>query len=857
MKNLFNKLVAVLLMAMATVGVSCSDCDHEPYDDTEIKNQIADLYSKVSQLESKLNADIASLQGMISGLVTVTGHTQDANGNWTITLSDGTKFVVYAEYKPEALPSNLIYVMDYNGEKVWAVMGANGQLTPMTDGEGNPIPVVQKIENPELSTKVEGGYIYISIDGGATWVKTGIEAVESVEITSKVEGDYIFISIDGGKTWIKTGLNVAAAVEAPELETKVENGVIYIRIKGTEEWVETGVSADNIEDFLPSTGGTGAACACNIVGAEYIYEKDRWGDDVAVAITFTLSDGSTFTVALDSMDENSVGFYYEGQRDAITTFYLAPGSTDSYIELRYSGLVDVIKEVSEGWKMEISEIDPEENYVMTKLTAPTAEAIAAQPALAKGSVKLFAVFEDGTTSVVKMAMTSGSPFQTVAANSKSVKVQAYTGVQGFVYGVMPASDYNADTIEATVNEQLANYTAQTVSSWDGLELNTTPEDIYGQELETGVEYIFYTAAYVERQEGWDYVQEVSSKFETIAFQKQVVSFTQTNSTFNSIEVEANLAGFNTYYAVFSKKDEFNLEEWLSYSINMYLGWGIDPESTYNLNSALAYTGSVTGLPFVESSYQLNPDSEYVICVIPAEEGKTEYTADDAFVFDGLKTATLTAGGTIEVAKPTIEADFTSAHATLSAAGARMIYYYFYAAAEVPATESDLVADLIAKNMFAANNDTVYAHDLSVGTDYVLATMVVDNNGVYTAPQKFAFSTLGISYDSAVTVTIDEANSVINQKAGTLAWSASGEVKEYLYFINSTDNYAYTNTMGGTPEAAAEWMVINQEMYQVKHTTETTISQNFYVSKPYILIVIAVDNEGKYSKPATWEFTPTL
>ena len=53
------------------------------------------------------------------------------------------------------------------------------------------------------------------------------------------------------------------------------------------------------------------------------------------------------------------------------------------------------------------------------------------------------------------------------------------------------------------------------------------------------------------------------------------------------------------------------------------------------------------------------------------------------------------------------------------------------------------------------------------------------------------------------------------------------------------------------------MLINQTMYQVQHTTTTSISQNFYYTKPYILIVIAVDNEGKYSKPATWEFTPSF
>ena len=145
MKHLFNKLVAVLLMALATVGFSCSECDHEPYDDTEIREQIADLYAKLAALQNQVNANMTTLQGMISGLTTVKGYQQDANGNWIIELSDGTKFTVYAEYKPEALPSSLVYVMEVEIEgvktKVWATMGADGQLTPIMDG-ANYIPVV-------------------------------------------------------------------------------------------------------------------------------------------------------------------------------------------------------------------------------------------------------------------------------------------------------------------------------------------------------------------------------------------------------------------------------------------------------------------------------------------------------------------------------------------------------------------------------------------------------------------------------------------------------------------------------------------------------------------------------------------
>lgn len=798
MKNFFNKLVAALMMVSAMVGVSCSECDHVPYDDTEIKAQIADLYQKIAALESKLNADVASLQGMIGGLVTVKSHTQDANGNWTITLSDGTSFVVYAEYKPEALPTNLIYVMEVDGVKVWATMGADGKLVPLMDGD-NYIPVVpEEVEIPEF----------------------------------------------------------------PTLETKVdEDGKIWIKFSNSETWIETGFSADMLDELLPeddTTGDAGAACMCNIVAVEYVYAEDEWGDEVAVAAIFTLGDGSTFTVDFQKEDGNKVGFYYEGQRDAITTFYLAPGATDRYIELRYENLVDIIKEVSEGWTVTIPEINPEENYVTVSVKAPSEEAIAANPAIANGSVKVFGVFEDGKSLVTKMSFTSGNPFKVVAATSKQVKVEAHTGVQGFVYGVMPASEYNAETIETTTNEALANYEALTVSSWDGLKLDTDPATVYGQELEEGVEYIFYVATYVERQVGYNFVSEVSSAFKTVTFTKQTASFAQTASTFNSINVDAKMGGFTTYYAVFSTKNEFNLDEWLSYSVNMYLGWGIDPECTYNLSSSYTYSGSVLGLPFVESSLQLNPATEYVICIVPAEEGKTEYTADDVYLFEEFKTADLATGGTVEVDATTVDADFTSASATLVANGASMIYYNFYKKAEVPATDEALVADLVATNYFAANGQDVYANDLEVGVEYVLAVLAVDANGAYKAPQQFAFTTKAVTFDSPVTVTIDEANSVINQKAGVLTWAAAnGEVKEYLVYLAKTSAYAYANTMGGTPEAASKWMVVNQEMYQVKHLTENSITQNFYNTDPYILIVIAVDNDGKYAKPAVWEFTPAI
>lgn len=167
MKNFFNKLVAVLLMVAATVGVSCHDC--ETYDDTEIREQIADLYSKLAALESKMTTSMEAVQQLISGRTAIETCTQDDKGNWILTLTNGKTITVYAQ---QSLPTNLVYTMEYEGELVWATMGANGTLTPIYDAEGQTVPVAAEI--PSIQLRTNGGVIEISIDGGQTWTATGV-----------------------------------------------------------------------------------------------------------------------------------------------------------------------------------------------------------------------------------------------------------------------------------------------------------------------------------------------------------------------------------------------------------------------------------------------------------------------------------------------------------------------------------------------------------------------------------------------------------------------------------------------------------------------------------------------------------
>ena len=55
------------------VAVSCT----EPYDDTQIRQEIADLYEKVSKLEEKLNSEVTALKALIDEKTVVASATQD------------------------------------------------------------------------------------------------------------------------------------------------------------------------------------------------------------------------------------------------------------------------------------------------------------------------------------------------------------------------------------------------------------------------------------------------------------------------------------------------------------------------------------------------------------------------------------------------------------------------------------------------------------------------------------------------------------------------------------------------------------------------------------------------------------
>ena len=100
MRKIFTSLksvVAATLVAAMAFSVSCS------YDDTDmvhqlkqIKDKLEALTNRVAALETKLQSEVDAVKALINAQVVITGVEKDADGNQTITLSNGETITVLA-----------------------------------------------------------------------------------------------------------------------------------------------------------------------------------------------------------------------------------------------------------------------------------------------------------------------------------------------------------------------------------------------------------------------------------------------------------------------------------------------------------------------------------------------------------------------------------------------------------------------------------------------------------------------------------------------------------------------------------------------------------------------------------------
>lgn len=200
-KSSFYRSTAVAVVAVMTAGaLSFTSC--ETFDDSQIQSSLDDLNSRVETIEEQLAAlqgDVDALKTLLDGGKVINSITSNADGTeYTITY-------VGENVEPDIITVGtsepvITYIED-NETLYWAIVNSDGEAEYIL-GENNKIPV----ESADPKMKVaESGELQISIDGGSTWVNTGVSDTD-ICVFSKVEQDIengvvTFTLADGEKTF--------------------------------------------------------------------------------------------------------------------------------------------------------------------------------------------------------------------------------------------------------------------------------------------------------------------------------------------------------------------------------------------------------------------------------------------------------------------------------------------------------------------------------------------------------------------------------------------------------------------------------------------------------------------------------
>lgn len=228
------KKILILLICLLPV-ITFTACD----DKDDIRKDIDDLNARLDALEDDLvdlNTGIKSFQDAMKGLVLITDYSMDEKGNYTLTLSDGKKLVIYS-----GQPAGEIPTLGVNDAGNWTYT-LNGETKELTDKDGNPCPAApvdgKDGKTPTISIDSDGYWCY-TIEGGEVQRIEGRYNIANIEkipggifSSVTVEGNNMTFGFADGSTTIPLlgGLNLAFSNVTGELTsvTVVKAGSITI-----------------------------------------------------------------------------------------------------------------------------------------------------------------------------------------------------------------------------------------------------------------------------------------------------------------------------------------------------------------------------------------------------------------------------------------------------------------------------------------------------------------------------------------------------------------------------------------------------------------------------------------------------
>ena len=749
MKNFYAifKSVFSTLVVASMLFVSC----HEPYDDTAIRQEIADLYNKVNALESKLDNEVTALKALIDSKTVVASATKSNDGSWEILLTSGEKITVYPEYQPTAEVNNGCITVVKEGDAYYWAQIVDGAAVAITDAAGNKIAVAHNAV-PEVRVNPTTNDVEVSVDGGNTWI-----VIEK----GQQESGCIFIGVEDGATSIDFYLASGEIISVPKAETidfGVQAGKTYV---APGESAEVKITANGIEDLTVIAKPEGWKATINgktLTVTAPSQEKIEAGEaeqsgtikihasadgkcvvgklpvtasNEKVVITIN-GDELTFNNSVMSLYGDIATLYYgilpQSDFDAAA---IAKGMNDYSVESMYSYDAVTTASLKEMYNYMVAgiydsasfiDIPAGESYVVWAIAE--GPGTWANPYVYTEADVMFTIF---TPSFLSVEATK------VAFNDVVITAQG-GGHAGYIAGVIGGDS------EAEALEQLENRFGYWQEGWTefGEEMDTlnfsgsiiTFPGTYDEVVYPNTTYLFYVLPLVEGQAEGDYQ---FSDIKTYAYTtpnieaggSATLSFAEVAKDYTKIEVEiTGSSNTELIYSIFAEDWELadykTDEELINYIIK------------YNT----AYNTMAVGQNTTAYISYLAPGTTAYVCAFAVDsEGKYGQLYKQEY-----KTNELTYNETLKVLidETASKVDITTASIKISTTGGTAVSYR-YMATETSGYywkgEEDAEGKLALNNGPTEEIDAadlvdgcINLTELETNTEYAFAVLAIDENG---------------------------------------------------------------------------------------------------------------------------------
>ena len=291
MKQIFKTLIVSGLIA--TMSAACT-----PYDDTDVKNQLAGLDKRVTALEeaiTRLNTNISALASAVDALrnqdtIEKVEALADGTG-WTVTFSQSGVVTIY--HGIDGIDGTnghnpvVSIAKDTDDEYYWTI---DGEFVLVN---GEKVKATAEVAAPQLDITPEG-FLRISYDGGLTWNELGQAGISScvLETVTETEDDVKFLLSDGKSIVIPKGQTFALNISTKSFPI----------LAGVAESFEYTVTSSDSETIVDGFGTNGYEVVVESAG--------RSAGKVTVTAPDPVVDGKIFILAINSKGTTSAKIVY-------------------------------------------------------------------------------------------------------------------------------------------------------------------------------------------------------------------------------------------------------------------------------------------------------------------------------------------------------------------------------------------------------------------------------------------------------------------------------------------------------------------------------------------------------------------